>query len=132
MTDGTISTILSLVIGMLASSVAAVVVSRAKDRERRHAAEHAAVALRDAGLRAEHALLEVRLRNLRAQVADLQRQRTDLVAEVEAAAAGRDPSPPVAEGALRRAHAHHRDELTRRLQAAGDARVIPFPFLPQD
>jgi hypothetical protein len=132
MTDGTISTIVSLVVGMLATSVAAVVVSRAHDRERRRVAEHEAVALRDARLRAEHALLEVRLGDLRAQITDLQGQRTDPVARVQAAGAGGDPSPAVAEIALRRAHAHPRSELTRRLRAAGDARVIPFPFLPEE
>jgi hypothetical protein len=129
MTDGTISTIVSLVVGMLATSVAAAVVSNAWERERRRAADHEAVALRDAGLRAEHHLLEIQVGQLRAQIADLQRQRTDLVALVEAARAGRDPAAAAAEGALRRAHAHGTDELRRRLRDAGDARVIPFPFL---
>ena len=105
MTDGTISTIVSLVVGMLATSVAAAVVSNAWERERRRAADHEAVALRDAGLRAEHHLLEIQVGQLRAQIADLQRQRTDLVALVEAARAGRDPAAAAAEGALRRAHA---------------------------
>jgi hypothetical protein len=129
MTDGTISTIVSLVVGMLATSVAAAVVSNAWERERRRAADHEAVALRDAGLRAEHRLLEIQVGQLRAQIADLQRQRTDLVALFEAARAGRDPAAAAAEGALRRAHAHPHDELSRRLQHAGGARVIPFPFL---
>jgi uncharacterized protein YlxW (UPF0749 family) len=129
MTDGTISTIVSLVVGMLATSVAAVVVANARERERRRAADHETVALRDARLRAEHRLLEVQVGELRAQIGDLQRQRTDLVAMVATARAGRDPAAAVAEGALRRAHAHPHDELSRRLQQAGDARVIPFPFL---
>jgi hypothetical protein len=129
MTDGTISTIVSLVVGMLATSVAAVVVSNTRQRERRRAADHEAVALRDARLRAEHHLLEVQVGELRSQIGDLQRQRTDLVALVEAARAGRDPAAAVAEGALRRARAHRHDELSRRMQQAGDAHVIPFPFL---
>jgi hypothetical protein len=129
MTDGTISTIVSLVVGMLATSVAAVVVSNAQQRERHRAADHEAVALRDARLRTEHHLLEVQIGELRAQIGDLQRQRTDLVALVAAARAGRDPAAAVAEGALRRAHAHPHDELSRRMRQAGDARVIPFPFL---
>ena len=132
MTDGTISTIVSLIVGMLATTVATVVVTRTRERERHRVDEHEALALRDARLRAEHALLDGRLGQLREEVADLQRQRTDLVAEFQAATAGGDPSPAVAEGALRRAHAHRRNELARRLRAAGDARVIPFPFLPGD
>jgi hypothetical protein len=129
MTDGTISTIVSLVVGMLATSVAAVVVSRTRERERRAAADHEALALRDARLRAELHLLEVQAGQLRTQVDDLQRQRADLVAMVEAARSGSDPSAAIAEGALRRARAHPHDELSRRLEAAGSARVIPFPFL---
>ncbi|MGZ4126016.1 MAG: hypothetical protein ACXVQU_10740 [Actinomycetota bacterium] len=129
MTDGTISTIVSLVVGMLATSVAAVVVSRTREREHRREVEHEALALRDARLRAELRLLEVHAGELRTQIADLQRQRTDLVAMDEAARTGSDPSAAIAEGALRRAHAHPHDELTRRLERAGDAHVIPFPFL---
>jgi hypothetical protein len=129
MTDGTISTILSLVVGMLATSVAAVVVSRTRERERRRVADHEAVALRDARLRAELHLLEVQAGNLRAEIADLEGRRADVVASVAAPDPGGDPSQAVAEGALRRAHAHPHGELTRRLERAGDAHVIPFPFL---
>jgi hypothetical protein len=130
MTDGTISTIVSLVVGLLATSVAAVVVARARDRERARASEHEAVVVRDARLRSEHHLLEVQIGELRAQVSDLQRRRTDLVAALEAEAARRDPATAVAAGALRRAQTHHHEELARRLRRAGDAKVIPFPFLP--
>jgi len=129
MTDGTISTIVSLLVGMLATSVAAVVVSRTRERERGREAEHQALALRDARLRAELRFLEVHVGGLRTQIAVLQKQRTNLVAMVEAARARSDPSAAIAEGALRRAHAQPRDELTRRLERAGDAQVIPFPFL---
>lgn len=132
MTDGTISTIISLVVGLLATSVAAVVVTRADERERRRVHEHEALALRDAGLRTEHHILESKLWDLRAEVAELQRQRAHLVGEVEAAASGRDPAPAVAARALMRAQTHHHEELARRLQRAGDAQVIPFPFLPPD
>jgi hypothetical protein len=132
MTDGTISTIVSLVVGMLATSVSAVVVSRTRDRERRRVAEHEAVAVRDARLRAELHLLEVQAGELRSQVAELESRRADLLAAVQAAAAGRDPAAAVAEGALRRAHAHPHSELSRRLERAGDAHVIPFPFLAGD
>jgi hypothetical protein len=132
MTDGTISTIVSLLVGMLATSVAAVVVSRTRDRERRHAAEHEAVALRDARLRAELQLLEVQAGDLRAQIEDLERRRADLVATIAAPDPGSDPSPAVAEGALRRAHAGQHSELSRRLRRAGDAHVIAFPFLAEE
>jgi hypothetical protein len=129
MTDGSIATIVSLVVGVLATCVAAIAVSRAVERERGWAAEHEAVALRDARLRAERLLLEVQIRELRAQIADLSRERTNLVDAVEAARSRRDPAAAAAEGALRRAHAHGNDELRRRLRNAGDAHVIPFPFL---
>jgi hypothetical protein len=129
MTDGTISTILSLIVGLLATSVSAVVVSRSRERERRRAPEHEAVALRDARLRAELQLLEVQAGQLSAQIADLARQRTDLVAALASPDPGGDPSPALAEGALRRAHSGQHAELARRLERAGDAHVIPFPFL---
>jgi hypothetical protein len=129
MTDGSIATIVSLVVGLLATCAAATVVTRARERERRRAAEHETVALRDARLRAEHHLLEVQAGELRAQISHLSRERADLVTAVEAARARRDPSPAVAAGALRRAQTHSNDELRRRLREAGDARVIPFPFL---
>ena len=129
MTDGSIATIVSLVVGVLATCAAAAVVTRSRERERARATEHEAVALRDARLRAEHHLLEVQAGELRAQIAHLSRERADLVAAVEAARARRDPAPAVAAGALRRASEHVNDELRRRLREAGDARVIPFPFL---
>jgi hypothetical protein len=129
MTDGTIATIVGVLVGLLATFAAAVVVSGARGRERRRAADHEVVALRDARLRAEHGLLEVRLGELREEVANLQRRHADLVASVEAEASRRDPAAAVAAGALRRAHAHTHEELARRLRRAGDARVIPFPFL---
>lgn len=129
MTDGTVSTIVSLVVGMLATSVSAVVVTRDRERERRRAAGHEVVALPDAGLRAELHLLEVEARDLRAEVADLQRQRADLVGALAAEGSWGDPAPAVAAGALRAARAHPHEELSRRLERAGDARVIPFPFL---
>jgi hypothetical protein len=129
MTDGTISAVVSLVVGMLATSVAAVVVSRTRERGRRAAADHETLALRDARLRAELHLLEVQAGELRTQVDDLQRQREELVAMVEAARPWSDPSAAIAEGALRRARAHPHDELSRRLEAAAGARLIPFPFL---
>jgi hypothetical protein len=132
MTDGTISTILSLVVGMLATSVSAVVVSRNREQERRRVAEHEVVALRDARLHAELALMEVQAGELRTQIADLSRQRAELVAALEAPDPWGDPSPALAEGALRRAHAGQHDELARRLRRAGDAHVIPFPFLATD
>jgi hypothetical protein len=130
MTDGTISTILSLVVGMLATSVAAVVVTRTKERERRRVAEHQGLDLRDARLRAELNLLEVRLGELRSEVEDLEGRRAHLVRQGAAAAARRDPEPAAAPGALRRRR--RSAELDRRLRAAGDARVIPFPFLADD
>jgi uncharacterized protein YlxW (UPF0749 family) len=127
MTDGTISTIVSLLVGMLATSVAAVVVARTKERDRRRADEHEALDLRDARLRAELTLLEVRVGELRSEVEDLEGRRADLVREGETAATRGDPSASSAAGALR--HRQASAELDRRLRLAGDARVIPFPFL---
>jgi hypothetical protein len=132
MTDGTISAIVSLVVGMLATSVAAVVVSRNGERERRRVCEHEAVALRDARLGAENHLLEVQAGELRAQIADLSRQRAELVAALAASDPRGDPASAVAASALRLAHAHPHEELSRRLERAGNARVIAFPFLATD
>jgi uncharacterized protein YlxW (UPF0749 family) len=130
MTDGTISTILSLAVGMLATSVAAVVVSRTKERERRRADEHQALDLRDARLRAELSLMEIRVGELRSEVEDLEGRRADLVRQGETAPARGDPATAAAPGALR--HRRRSAELDRRLRAAGGARVIPFPFLADD
>jgi hypothetical protein len=129
MTDGTITTILSLVVAVLATGVSAVVVWRTRERERRRATEHEAVALRDARLRAELRLLDVRAGELPTQIADLSRQSAHLVAGLASPDPGSDPAAALAEGALRRAHSGHHAELARRLERAGDARVIPFPFL---
>ena len=130
MTNGTISTLVSLVVGMLATSASAVVVSNARTRERRRVAEHEAIAMRDAGLRAELHLLEIQAGELRTKIEHLESRRTDLVSAVRASPEGRDPSPAMAKAALKRSHpAGGRSELARRLERAGEAHVIPFPFL---
>ncbi len=127
MTDGTISTIVSLLVGMLATSVASVVVSRARQRER----EHEALYLRDARIRAELQLLEIRAGELRTQIAELEDRRTRLLQEVPAAPEGGDPpQTSAADPVIRTAQRHA--ELDRRLRDAGDAHVIPFPFLAED
>jgi hypothetical protein len=129
MTDGALSTIVSLVVGMLAAAVAVVVASRSGHRHRRRSPEDEAMALRDAGLRAELHLVEVRARQLRAEIADLQGGRAGLVSAIEITDKRRDPAAAMAEGTLSLAHPQPREELSRRLQQAGDAHVIPFPFL---
>lgn len=126
MTDGTLWTIVGLIVGMLATSVSAVVVSRARGRERRRAAEHEAVSMRDARLRAELQLLEVKAGDLRTQIEELEGRRAHLLVEVQAAREGSDPATAPAQGPVRRAN--HPSELTRRLHEAGDGHVIAFPF----
>jgi hypothetical protein len=128
MTDGALSTIVSLDVGMLAAAVAVVVVSGSGERRGRRGPHDEAMALRDAGLRAELHLVEVRARQLRAEIAGLQDGRAGLVSAIEIADKRRDPPAAMAEGSLRLAHPQPREELSRRLQRAGDAQVIPFPF----
>jgi hypothetical protein len=130
MTDGTISTIFGLVVGLPAASVSALVVWRERERERGRAAEHEAVSMRDARLRAEFHLLEIQGGELRAQIAQLEERRAHLLEEVEGAAQGSHPAPAAPEGTVKPAKAARaRKELARRLEATAGAQVIPFPFL---
>jgi hypothetical protein len=132
MTDGAIPALLALVVAVSAATVgalAAVVGSRRRDRRRRRAIEDETLALRDARLRAEVRNLEIRARDLRTEIAQLQTRRTDLVVAIQAQDQGRDPAAALAAGALTRAQIRPNRELTRRLERAGDAQIIPFPFL---
>jgi hypothetical protein len=130
MTDGALSTIVSVVVGVLAAALAVVVAPRSRERDRRRP-EAERAALRDARLRAELHLLEIRDRQLRTQIARLQGGGTDLVSAIEAADKRRDSASAMAEGALRLADPQPHGELRRRLRQAGDAHVIPFPFLAE-
>lgn len=131
MTDGALSTIVSLVVSVLAAAVAVVVAPSGGERDRRGTPEAEGAALRDARVRAELLLLEVRARQLRTQIARVQGGRPDLVSAIEITDKRRDPASAMAEGPLRLAHPQPHRELSRRLRQAGDAHVIPFPFLAE-
>jgi hypothetical protein len=131
MTDGALSTIVSLAVGVLAAALAVVVAPRTRERDRPGTPEAEGTALRDARLRAELHLVEVRARQLRTQIARVQGGRTDLVSAIETADKRRDPASAMAKGALMLAHPQPHRELSRRLRQAGDAHVIPFPFLAE-
>jgi hypothetical protein len=132
MTDGAIPALIALVVAVSAATVgafAAVVGSQRRDGRRRRAAEDEAMALRGSRLRAEVRNLEIRSRDLRTEIAQLQTRRADLVVSIQAQGPGRDPAAALAAGALTRAQIRPNRELTRRLERAGEAQIIPFPFL---
>lgn len=129
MTDGAIPALITLVALSAASVASVAAASRGRERRRRRAAEHEALALYRARLRAEVGKLEIRARDLRAEIAQLQTGRAALDVAIEAEDQRRDPAAALAAGALIRTHGRPNRELTRRLERAGDAQIIPFPFL---